>query len=1281
MTSSDNEMPQSVVFVDSQITDYQAIVAAIDPGVKVIVYDGTQDGLAQIAQDLQGVYDLASVDIISHGAADEVQVGTDTLTTSTIPEYAADLAAIGNALAPNGQLDLYGCDVAAGGDGFLTALQQATGRNVAASTDPIGATLLGGTWTLDATTGPAPDALPANSAALQSFDGLLLTTPAQIYFDTWNGSGGGVIGQGNMVEQVTANGGTLVSSNTIINDGSPINPNGPDSDPYPALTYTTGFVVDAALGKYFIASYNGTDFTWTIQEGSLSGGGLTTLYTDPLPALNANDTPSGQPIVGTAVLLGGLALDTANGELYFARDAENYQSGDTIAADTGIYEVSVAGGPATLVTSTSAGLTNPLYLTLDTAANLVFFDDAIVASDGFPAVENLDVANLTTGAVTVLKSFNTIDPNSFDLQGLAIDTANSTLYLTARDFNTSSDNAIYSIPFSVSGSGSTATASVGATTTLYSGAGAFQPTDIVVDAQAGIFYTSGTSPYTSPPNVDDQSGNEAGVFEGSLTGGLTLNEVFAVSSVLPTPTQATGDAILDTYSPRLFLADIAPVVTAGATATFDGGGSAVTLDSGLTVEAGSSATLASATVTLSSGELSSDILSFNGGTNTETFLDGDEITATYSAGVLTLSGTAEVADYQTALDQVQFSTTGPADPTNGGSDTSRTISWVANDGTSNSTAVTSTLDTVHVAPTVTAGASVNDVSGGSAVVLDSALTVTNVDSGGNLTGAKVSIVSPLTGDTLSFTAQNNITESSYTNGMLTLTGTATVQQYEAALESITFGTTSTTAGDRTIDWQVSDGSSSNGTSATTTSTVDVVVPPVIGGTGNTVQFLQSQGSTGTPLDGGLTLTDGVDIASATVTISTGFHSGDTLGFENGSATQTFSDSATVTASQSGNVLTLTTTAGNATAADYQKALESVTYSFSGDPTIGGTDRTRTITWSVTDANGLTSVPGSTSTLDVYMTPVLAGTVSPTPTVTATSGAVTADFSLTITDDNTIGTTPVATVTITSGSQAGDELIIPAGDLTTGKITGTTITVSNNDTAALTLTGTSTTTDAQFQSALRDVEFDATSPHSGTRQLTWLLNDDAGNNPNDSNSFTTNVDATFGPELTGGQNFSETEGTSTGSLQLVTFTDSEITSPTTGNFTATIDWGDGTALDTTGTIADLGGGTFAVDGVHIYAEEKATPDLITVTVKQTGGVSGSATDSATIADAPLSNATAVAISGPTEGAPLYPAAVATFTDTNPDGTVGDFTAGTTINWGDGTAATSATSYRERRRLYG
>ena len=43
------------------------------------------------------------------------------------------------------------------------------------------------------------------------------------------------------------------------------------------------------------------------------------------------------------------------------------------------------------------------------------------------------------------------------------------------------------------------------------------------------------------------------------------------------------------------------------------------------------------------------------------------------------------------------------DPTDGGSDTSRTIDWTVNDGTLTSTTATSALDTVHVAPVATAG--------------------------------------------------------------------------------------------------------------------------------------------------------------------------------------------------------------------------------------------------------------------------------------------------------------------------------------------------------------------------------------------------------------------------------------------------------------------------------------------------------------------------------------------------------------------------------------------------
>ena len=52
-------------------------------------------------------------------------------------------------------------------------------------------------------------------------------------------------------------------------------------------------------------------------------------------------------------------------------------------------------------------------------------------------------------------------------------------------------------------------------------------------------------------------------------------------------------------------------------------------------------------------------------------------------GTLTLTGTASVANYQTALESVTYSFS-PAngDPTAGGSDTSRTINWTADDGTS-----------------------------------------------------------------------------------------------------------------------------------------------------------------------------------------------------------------------------------------------------------------------------------------------------------------------------------------------------------------------------------------------------------------------------------------------------------------------------------------------------------------------------------------------------------------------------------------------------------------------
>ena len=94
------------------------------------------------------------------------------------------------------------------------------------------------------------------------------------------------------------------------------------------------------------------------------------------------------------------------------------------------------------------------------------------------------------------------------------------------------------------------------------------------------------------------------------------------------------------------------------------------------------------------------------------------------------------------------------------------------------------------------------------------------------------------------------------------------------------------------------------------------------------------------------------------------------------------------------------------------------------------------------------------------------------------------------------------------------------------------------------------------------------------------------------------------------NVSATEGITTGPVEGASFTDANPNAPLS-DFTATINWGDGTAA-TAGTIVALAGGGFAVDGTHTYAEEGTDP--ISVTVNDVGGSTASTTSTATIAPA-------------------------------------------------------------------
>src|SRR5262249_45239141 len=107
-------------------------------------------------------------------------------------------------------------------------------------------------------------------------------------------------------------------------------------------------------------------------------------------------------------------------------------------------------------------------------------------------------------------------------------------------------------------------------------------------------------------------------------------------------------------------------------------------------------------------------------------------TATYDAATETLvfTGADTLAHYQGVLDTVSFNTQSD-NPTNFGSDPTRTVTWtVADDFNVHSAVVTTTISTTAVndAPSLTNVASTVTFSAGETLALSPPLTVSDVDS-------------------------------------------------------------------------------------------------------------------------------------------------------------------------------------------------------------------------------------------------------------------------------------------------------------------------------------------------------------------------------------------------------------------------------------------------------------------------------------------------------------------------------------------------------------------------
>ncbi|MFW6146026.1 MAG: putative Ig domain-containing protein, partial [Planctomycetota bacterium] len=512
-----------------------------------------------------------------------------------------------------------------------------------------------------------------------------------------------------------------------------------------------------------------------------------------------------------------------------------------------------------------------------------------------------------------------------------------------------------------------------------------------------------------------------------------------------------------------------------AAAWTEGDPAVTVVDTDATVSDPDNTNLASMTVSITANFVAGDTLDAD--------VTGTSITKSYDAGVgvLTLSGSDTVANYQTVLRSLTFVSTSD-DPT----DVERTIGIVANDGAGDSTARTSSVAVTPVndAPTLdldvdnSGGASPDFAAGWTegdpaVIIADADASIADSDDT-NIELVTVTVTNFVAGDVLDAdVGATGIVKAYDGAGVLTLTGPAAVADFNTVLRTVTFASTSDdpTSTARTVTFVVNDGTDDSVSRTSTVSVTPVNDAPVVsldddnsGGAAPdfAVTYTENDGAvTIVDADAVISDADDTDIESMTITITNAV-GGDLLTATTGATNITASyDSGT-------GVLTLT---GTDTVANYQSVLRTVSFASTSD---APTDAARTVTFVVNDGTDDSTV--ATATVNVQ-------NVNDDPTITVPGAqAVDEDASLTLSSAGgnaiSIGDVDAA------GSDVTVTLSVTNGTLTISDSTGLTD-LTGDGTATVTLTGTVSTLNTVLAAG---VVYAPTGHWNGAETLTATIND-------------------------------------------------------------------------------------------------------------------------------------------------------------------------------------------------
>ena len=225
-------------------------------------------------------------------------------------------------------------------------------------------------------------------------------------------------------------------------------------------------------------------------------------------------------------------------------------------------------------------------------------------------------------------------------------------------------------------------------------------------------------------------------------------------------------------------------------------------------------------------------------------------------GIITLTGSASLANYQTAITQIEYNNTELSNPDN------RIIEVTLNDGDSDSEVAISTVCVVPP-PVLNNDYETTFTEGGSPVAIGDVDTDITDLNDTNMQSATITLNDRPDGDgveslSVNGTLPTGITASAYdaATGTITLTGDASIEYYETAIAQIEYNNTNLTdTGDRTVDVVVNDGVHESN-AATTTIKIAEEVPQDYGDAPDTVGGTQPAPDDATPPDYQTTATDG-----------------------------------------------------------------------------------------------------------------------------------------------------------------------------------------------------------------------------------------------------------------------------------------------------------------------------------------------------------------------------------------------------------------------------------------